>query len=427
MKPVSCFIARIHRELWHQIKADAIEHGVETVLRNVFFWILILLLMSGCTSSLMLAKPVTFPACHAIFDAGRTGTRLFIYYQQNGEWNEVEGPKAGPLTTANSIVNIVSLLEHIKTGPQTEKVFDWSTKCDSLSTIQVLATAGMRLEEKTAPENSASLWNNLNEALHSSYGSTLADISTKTITGDEEAIYAWLAVKHWRNENKIEGVDFGLAEMGGGSSQIAFPCGTNCVNAKVVKVDGQEIGFFVHSFLGLGTTELPGSLQLSDDIPQRCEWGVATRQPHWQREQCLISIETMLVDTAGAIRDPSLNDFVSIPNNDHISDWYLAGSFAYMDLVKNADVGNCCEQRYGMNNGCYEKENSCYLAIYQPFYLEAIGVKNIKEAKQSKKSWTMGAAVCAASDCLKKRKLRTCEWLPEKKCLAESVLVKPNS
>lgn len=391
---------------------------------------MILLLISGCAASHILTKPLALPVCHAIFDAGSTGTRLFIYYQQKGEWTEVEGPKAGPLKQANSIVKIVGLLEEIKTSHQNNKVFDWSIECDSLSSIQVLATAGMRLEEKNAPENSGLLWKSLNDALHADYASTLAEISTKTITGDEEAVYAWLAVKHWRDQNRIKGIDFGLAEMGGGSSQVAFPCGSKCVNAKTVIVDGQQVEFFIHSFLELGTAKLPGSIQSSPEIPRSCEWGIAQRKPGWNVPLCLAAIKPRLLNDLGEIKDPNLNQFIAIPKHDHLKDWYLTSSLAYMDIRadKDGDVQSCCVHRRAKNKGCYQEEKSCYLAVYQPFYLEALGIENIQYAKQSKTSWTLGAAICSTNNCFNKSKAsRKCKWLPENKCLVEPVLVKSNN
>jgi hypothetical protein len=152
------------------------------------------------------------------------------------------------------------------------------------------------------------------------------EISTKTIIGYEQGLYDWLAVKEWRDENNMKGTDFALATIGGGSSQVVFPCVSNCVNAKTVVVDSREIDFFIHSFLKLGTTKLPGALQSSDNIPPSCEWGIAEKQAKWEKKHCLVSIKSKLVDALGAIKDPSMNRFVKIPKHDHLTEWYLTGS-----------------------------------------------------------------------------------------------------
>ena len=394
-------------------------------MRKVCGLIIVLLLVAACAGGPTPIKQITLPECHAIYDAGSTGTRLFIYYEKNGDWIEQPGPEAKALTEANSVPEIVNLLEDIKTNSNADKAFDWALECNRLSTIQVLATAGMRLVEKTDPLKSVNIWKDLNDALRVSYASKVSEISTKTITGYEEGLYAWLAVKEWREKNEIMGTDFGLAEMGGASSQVIFPCGANCVNAKTIVVDNQKMKFFIHSFLKLGTTQVPASLQSSATMPPACEWGIAEK-PGWQKKLCVNSIKPKLVDASGAIKDPNLNSFVSIPKHNHLTKWYLTGSFAYMDADRNGDVHSCCEHRRGKYDGCYEEKNSCYLAVYQPLYLEALGIKKIKDAKLSKTSWTMGAAICTVGGCLQKITVpRACQWMAASKCLPEPVTATP--
>lgn len=395
-------------------------------MKKAYGLIIVLCLAAGCTGKPISTKPVNLPECYAIYDAGSTGTRLFIYYQKNSQWIEKGGLETQALTEPGSIPKIVNLLEEIRKTTDADKAFDWTTDCSELFSIQVLATAGMRLMEKNDPIKSSSIWKNINSALRTKYDGTTTEFSTKTITGYEEGLYDWLATKEWRKGRDIKGIHFGVTGMGGASSQVAFPCGSNCFNAKTIIVDQQEVEFFIHSFLKLGTTQLPASLQPSSPtIPDTCKWGVAEKSG-WKKEFCVKSIKPTLLNTSGAIKDPDLNSFISIPENDHLTQWYLTGSLAYMDARQNGDVQSCCELRRSKYDGCYQEEMSCYLAVYQPLYLEALGIRNVTDAKPSKASWTMGAAICIASNCLKKLSApRSCQWLAASKCLPEPNPARP--
>ncbi len=74
-------------------------------------------------------------------------------------------------------------------------------------------------------------------------------VTTRTLTEYEEGLYAWLALR----ELEADG-DFGVAEMGGASLQVTFPC-PYCETARPVRVKDQILPVFSHSFLGWGQDE----------------------------------------------------------------------------------------------------------------------------------------------------------------------------
>ena len=363
--------------------------------------------------------------CHVVVDVGTTGTRLYIYYKRGGKWIEEKGPKtekglakelaeelAEGVTNHKIVDDVVKLLGKFES-------FDWKDQCSDVDSIQVLATAGMRLAEKADPDGMETFWKSLRTGLHKAYGQFVdwPDITTKTITGYEEGIYAWLSIKKEREQNALTDIDFGVVEMGGGSTQVTFPCGIDCTKPRDFVVDNKTVPFSVHSFLGLGTDELPKSIGFTD-IPTECKYGFGAL---FVEKACSDPIDTMLI-SRGKIKDPHLNRFIATPDRNHIAKWYRKGSFYYMDKElrdgNKSDVSNCCEN--SRDQFCYERLKSCFVTMYRPVFLGALGINYKDTAKViwDDSSWTLGALICEETDCLQKISTRTCPWLTGSMCLA---------
>ena len=364
--------------------------------------------------------------CHVVYDAGTTETRVYVYYKKGGEWVEEKGPTtekrlAGGVTDDTIVDAVVNLLDDFES-------FNWKDECRDVVSIQMLATAGMRQEEKKDSAAVATLWEKLHTGLHKKYGQYVdwSDITTKTITGYEEGIYAWLSVKKAREQLKVTGTDFGVVEMGGGSTQVTFPCGKNCANSRNLVIDNKTVPFSIYSFLGLGTDRLPESIDIIG-VPAECKYGFG---PKFDAKSCSDPIKDDLIK-AGAIKDPHLNTFVATPNGSHLAKWYLAGSFFYMDEQlrkgRESDVSNCCVNQLGKFEGCYDLEKSCFVTMYRPIFLEALGINytDTPKVEPIKSSWTLGALICDKTDCLQKVSPRTCPWRAASKCLEPPA--KPNA
>jgi len=434
----------------------------------------VVLLLAGCATNTV-ATADNQTRCQAIFDAGSTGTRLWIYYQDGNDWTGVRKQETSALADQaarkvdpEAAQAIVGQLEAFKETMA-------KSGCGSISSIKVLATAGMRLAEKN-DSTSSKFWQQLFDAL--SDKNKNVTVTTQTITGYEEGIYAWLARREERRKAGLADNNFGVAEMGGVSTQVVFPC-LNCADTKTIYAGtGNALKLFVHSFLRLGTTQLPESLGFRPEFPPACKWG-AGLQPPWEKEYCAKLIEPRLLvpqtvgrKTSYQIRDPSLGMSIPIPDTAHVKSWYFAGSFAFMDVGINGDVHSCCEHRREKFRGCFDEERSCFISIYRPLFLKSLGIEesdlerlgeaegNHKElgealgralsmtAEQLKKldtelgkldkedarvkqgndvSWTLGAAICEAAKCLPKRAPDQCSWLTDSKCLAPPKEKKPTT
>lgn len=355
-----------------------------TVLAVIF------LFLGACTRQVE-PDPTTIvlPACHIIYDAGSKGTRLYVYEQTETGWLEHGGPKTGALADpvrairgrtmadATAVVDeIVNALESMRVnGPLNKKgkpkwpAFDWRQQCD-VQTVSVYATAGMRLAEQKNAVDSEVLWDLLNKRLSEAVG---MGVTTRTLSGFEEGLFAWLATRESQDDD-----DFGIAEMGGASIQVSFPC-PQCETARQVKVKDQQVAIYSHSFLGWGQDEAWKRFGSSPT----CELGVALDDPGWNVTDCSAGM--------GGFADTAL----TIANSVRAAEtqrWYLSGAFRYM---KDDDMDQFC--RKGTDSG-FEPVSSCFRAVYFQNVLDTLGLP--VDAKSGGVDWTLGAVVCTATKCL---------------------------
>ena len=365
-------------------------------------------------------KAEKLPDCHIVFDAGSSGTRLYVYEKKDNTWLEHKGPKltsalADPVREIRGkkiadiddvTTEVISALDKIKEdGPFDEKkgkvkwsAFDWSQQCNVVSAV-VYATAGMRIAEQKNPDKSRELWTNLNQKLKAKVGDA-AKIHTRTLTGYEEGVFAWLTVREEKDNN-----NFGTVEMGGASSQITFPCPKCDVSDdanKTILVKGKLLPIYSYSFLGLGQDEAPKTL----GIPDACAYGIAVTQKDWHKNDCAKQMQ--IADIQG-IRDPynfakgQQGTHRKIPSDKaDVSNWFLMDKFADW---KESQIGECCEQK----GQCFDEINSCFRPIYFEKYLQTLNVP--PSAEKLDASWTLGSVVCAVDNCLQKATPPTCAWL----------------
>lgn len=191
--------------------------------------------------------------CIAVVDAGSTGSRLHIYaYDLDNSqtpirikemWNKKISPGFATIdansTTIDSYLSILLADSPVKKIP-----------------LYFYATAGMRLLPQMKQNK---YYDELNTWFRNHQEWQLKD--AKTITGNEEGLYDWLSVNyHLGNLNSLTKGTIGVMDMGGASVQIIFPItktqGMDDKSQIKVTLYGQSYNLYVHSFLGLGQTEV---------------------------------------------------------------------------------------------------------------------------------------------------------------------------
>ncbi|MCP4353147.1 MAG: nucleoside phosphatase [Desulfobacterales bacterium] len=392
-------------------------------ISKISLFIIFLFTISSCSRCITPTLPDKVSedssSCYIIFDAGSSGTRLYIYEKQGTDWKSHEGPEVSALADpvreirdkswkdADAVTDeVVSALDAIKQdGPIGEngghewKAFDWEEH--NVISAKVYATAGMRIAEQENRDRSAELWKKLEQKLAARLPGSV-EIDTRTLSGYEEGLYAWLAVREKKKSN-----DFGIVEMGGASSQITFPC-SECDAAndavKTIMIGDVPLQIYSYSFLGLGQDEAPESL----GFPESCAYGIGMIQVDWKIETCSDRISVR--DSQG-IRDPynfggkKRGTHIRIPTRQSdIEKWVLTGAFKYM---KDSNIKTCCSGK----GKCVNEKISCFRAVYLKKYLKELNVSSSSEKIDA--SWTSGAAVCEADDCLQQTTMPVCRWSNE--------------
>lgn len=348
------------------------------------------LLATACSRQ---TEPVSvaeeLPDCYIIFDAGSKGTRLYVYQRSGSGWLEHRGPRTVALADpvrqirgktmddAGSVIGeIVATLADIRTdGPLDGKgepewpAFDWQSRCN-VQAVMVYATAGMRLAEQLDPAGSEVLWQLLNQKLSASVGTA---VTARTLSGFEEGLYAWLAMRERLNDEV-----FGVAEMGGASIQVAFPC-AHCEMSRQVSLRDRQVAIYSHSFTGWGQDEAWKRYGPSD----ACARGVGVDNPDWEVADCSVGMtefEEVAVQPVKNIAEAGVRS------------WYLSDAFRYMN---EDDIEQYCGR--GIDSG-YEPVSSCFRAVYLSRVLIALGLPD--DAETTDVNWTLGAVVCEATQCL---------------------------
>jgi len=357
------------------------------------------LLLVACSTTPEPAESVNATACQVIYDAGSSGTQLYIYQQTASGWVRHKGPKmpalADParsnrektMADAEAVTDtiVVAMTDIRRDGPARKdgsprwRAFDWRTECH-LENVAVYATAGMRLAERDNPADSALLWALLNQKLSAVLE---MKVTTRTLTGFEEGVFAWLATR----EEQADGY-FGIAEMGGVSAQISFPC-TECDTSRLVGVQGVDIPMISLSFLGLGQDEA----WKDQANHSECLRGVGLKKADWLVADCSDDIE--IPENIGQMVRQNVKQAT-------VRRWYLTGAFGYSEYT---DIDNYC--RHNIDSG-YQAETSCFRAVYQPYFLNSLGVPLSSESGDV--DWTLGAVICKVSDCLAKAGPPECQW-----------------
>ncbi len=352
--------------------------------------VICVLLLAACVTNIDPGpSEIDVSTCQIIYDAGSKRTRLYIYEQTAAGWLRHRGPRTGALadpvrlirgktmSDADEVVDdIVTALENIrhdgpldKQGSAQWPAFDWKERC-RVDAVSVYATAGMRIAEQLDAVASEALWEKLNNRLSEAVG---MQVTTRTLSGYEEGLYAWLATRELQHDD-----GFGVAEMGGASLQVTFPCPL-CETSRQVKVKSRELPIYSHSFLGWGQDEAWKKMGSSS----ACARGAGKLDPDWQETDCSAGMVTFS-DAAVEVRK-----YVSAAD---CLRWYLSDAFRYM---QDSDIDEFCGK--GTDSG-YEPESSCFRAVYLENVLSTLGLP--ADSEHSKVDWTLGAVVCTATRCL---------------------------
>lgn len=289
---------------------------------RLFFALGVLML----TSLTVWAEPVDCAnkSCLAVVDAGSSGSRLHIYSFERDSTQTPVNIREEFVRKPKNLPGLASIRCDVNTvNTYMDELFK-DIKTENIP-VYFYATAGMRLlpgpEQKTCYQN-ISKW----FGVHPQW--TL--LSAKTIAGNEEGLYGWLALNKQLGRLENQEGYAGFMDMGGASVQLATAISkTDAIQDKehdLVKVNiyGRDITLFVHSFLGLGQTEVNHqSLDKKACYPQGYE--IANNLfGKGDAEACETEMEKIVNDIHNVkdIVQPVLADVQETP-------WYASGGVVF--------------------------------------------------------------------------------------------------
>ncbi|MES2141608.1 MAG: hypothetical protein V4471_01800 [Pseudomonadota bacterium] len=196
-------------------------------------------------------------AHYAIYiDAGSSGSRLYLYQYENTK----------PLATINTVFSkkVTPGLSSFQNSPEKANI-SMKELLDSVTgllkninlqaiPVNILSTGGMRL---LTIENQTKIYTSLKNFIKKNYPFTIGEI--KTISGEKEGLFGWLAVNYLTETLQKGQPTFGSIDMGNASTQITFVIedpNTKKNNPFAdLKINKKDFHIVSKSFLGLGLRE----------------------------------------------------------------------------------------------------------------------------------------------------------------------------
>ncbi len=186
----------------------------------------------------------------AIIDAGSSGSRLHIYEVKNG--NSIS--EIYPSNSEEKAASKGRALSTVANHPDSVRAYYNSmTSCYTTTDtthipLYILATAGMRLEEKSKTEGVYGKLRSIGQA----NGFNLQN--AMTISGRYEGLYAWIATNY--ENGTLTSSPKGIIEVGGASMQLAFATTSTTVPAdNSIQRSGWGT-IYSKSYLGGGINEV---------------------------------------------------------------------------------------------------------------------------------------------------------------------------
>ncbi|WP_094092317.1 acetate and sugar kinases/Hsc70/actin family protein [Legionella clemsonensis] len=347
--------------------------------------------------------------CIAVVDAGSTGSRVHIYAY------DFDSSTQSPINIAEVwSKKIKPGFATIEANPPTIDAYLttlFSGAPESNLPVYFYATAGMRLLPKPKQQQLYSLlqgW--FNEQANWQLQ------QAKTITGTEEGLLGWLAVNYQRGSLDSTNQELaGVMDMGGASVQIIFPVekadGINPQDLQHIDLYGRHLTLFVHSFLGLGQTEVTHQF-LDESVCFANNYELPTGQPAAGDAYSCESDVAYLMNSVHRV-----NRVVQpVMTTNPVNNWFVIGGmaeltrskpfqlenqFSSQDLLEQANTQVCHQDWSSLIN---QYPNNDYLygyclfpAYYYALIVDGYGLQpqqilNLMAPNQNS-DWTLGVVL----------------------------------
>lgn len=241
------------------------------------------ILMSLCLSlfsTLLCAKPII------IFDAGSTGTRLYVYDVNGSEVKELHSTKIKPglsELTPNLYGHYFRLLLD-----SAKNVLDDTTKAQT--PMYLYATAGVRMLPATQQDaifNGTDIGPGVRDTLQElaqSFGYPVPTVKQiRTISGTEEGMFVWMSNNYLHgslNQSPLTTENTVAAlEMGGASTELAFLSPKAKHHTMPLHHQGSKYTIYSYGYDGLGADKARARVQSADCFPVGAPVAMGANKP----------------------------------------------------------------------------------------------------------------------------------------------------
>lgn len=332
---------------------------------------LVLLVSCGTivsASNLTLTAPRSVEPYRFVIDAGSSGSRLYVYHGteniplQNAKVRPgISSYKDSPHDAAKSLQPLFELAEKTIRNlpiPPAQK-----------PPLVVYATAGMRTLDEGQQR---SIYDAIEASSIKYHTLTLED--ARTISGQEEAVYAWVAINLLKGTLDTAGTQavnqdtVGSMELGGASMQVAYEVPNDYRRGPIDKSDlvtlqinNRPIYLFAKSYLGLGQNLTAKAMPNSAGcLPQGYSSNLA-----FNAATCRAALTSHINDITrkqgNMPKLPESTQFVAISGFHYLQDFFTpnnSGSF------KTVIEGGVCKQSWEKLRQQYPSADEDYLPYY---------------------------------------------------------------
>lgn len=255
-----------------------------------------------------------------VVDAGSSGSRLYLYeYKQDAakslpySLQSIYSKKVSPGLSEVDSSDLTDYISNLFADVAAKVPADQQAQ----TPVYFNATAGMRVMSPLTSEND---YRSIHAWLQSHTPFDIKEV--KTIPGQYEGLYDWLALNYLRGALINKTSTAGIGDMGGGSVELAFnTTSTSDPNVVALNIDDKEYHIYSKSYLGLGQdfnreqlTNTPVCYPAGYAMPDG-------KSGLGGEEQCQADAEKLVIDVHHASQLPAFADTTA--------PFYLISGFYY--------------------------------------------------------------------------------------------------
>lgn len=342
-------------------------------------------------------------------DAGSSGSRLHLFqYKPDSNFFQIkevfsESVKPGlssfynqPEKTPSSLQKmLVDAAQYLATQHIDQKV----------TPINIMGTAGMRL----LPEDKQkAIYLSLKRYIQKNYHFPIHQV--KTISGQDEGLYAWMDVNYLAGSFKTHNPTIGSIDMGGASTQIAYETESVDNDVNIMTINQKEYAVFSKSFLGMGQDQTFNKMLQNNDagscFPPNYKYDNQNEVGHFNLDACRASFSAIIQSNhvSEELKPMDNKSFIAFSGIYYVFNFFNSVNNPNQSVLEAHIQEGCSgdwEQLKKNNPQVPEKYLATYCAnavyqdelLFDTYKLRSSQLKVSTQINNTDLDWTLGAAL----------------------------------